>query len=357
MEKLLKEKLERIVRLRENEVGFKEENVKFKVIIPLLELLGHKKENLDLEYGTKEGKEIDIFVKGLPKDCKVLIDAKNYTEDLRDHIEQIKGYTFSEAALITVIANGTEIRIYSPLRGVEFERSILYSIKRENLAEDSIWDGLSSLLGYEALQNKNAIKAIEVREKEIKDTIAEEERIDGEYTEKIEGIDADIEVKEEEIEQLKKDREALAGGMEKKKSEIWNSIGLPLELFKISQTGTYGHSTSAGATPDYVMKAKRVTFKELADAGLIKDGRTLYFYNTRLFKDEQAQLIVSSNKLKYKSDGKIYSTSELAKILLIKHGFKHDEHGVAGPKYWKTEDGKLLNDINEQLRRQRGDRK
>ena len=97
----------------------------------------------------------------MPKDCKVLIDAKNYTEDLRDHIEQIKNYTFSEAALITVIANGTEIRIYSPLRGVEFERSILYSIKRENLVEDSIWGVLSSLLGYEALQNKNAIKAIE----------------------------------------------------------------------------------------------------------------------------------------------------------------------------------------------------
>ena len=199
--------------------------------------------------------------------------------------------------------------------------------------------------------------AIETREKEIKDTIAEEEKMDGEYAEKIEGIDADIEVKEEEVEQLKKDREALAGEMEKKRSEIWNSIGLPLELFKVPQTGTYGHSASAGTAPDYAMKAKRVTFVELADAGLIKDGQTLYFYNTRLFKDEQAQIIASLNKLKYKSDGKIYSTSEIAKILLIKHGFKHDEHGVAGPKYWRTEDGKLLNDINERLRRQRGDRK
>ena len=121
MEKLIKEELERIAQLRENEVGFKEENVKFKVIIPLLELLGHKKESLDLEYGTREGKEIDIFIKGLPRDCKLLIDTKNYTEDLGDHIDQIKKYTFSEAALIAVIANGEDIRIYSPLRGVEFE--------------------------------------------------------------------------------------------------------------------------------------------------------------------------------------------------------------------------------------------
>lgn len=357
MEKLIKEELERIAQLRENEVGFKEENVKFKVIIPLLELLGHKKESLDLEYGTREGKEIDIFIKGLPRDCKLLIDTKNYTEDLGDHIDQIKKYTFSEAALIAVIANGADIRIYSPLRGVEFERSLLYSIKRENIVEDSVWQILSSVLGRESLQNKNAIKAIEAREKEIKDTITEEEKIDEEYTGRIEGIDADIEAKEEEIEQLKKDRETLAKEMEKKKSGIWNSIGLPLELFKIPQTAIYMRMPT-GTTPDYTMKARKVTFQELVDEGLINNGQTLYFYNTRLFKDEQVQIIAPSNKLKYKNDGRIYSTSELAKILLIKHGFKHEEqHGVAGPKYWKTEDGKLLNDINEQLRRQRGDRK
>lgn len=334
-----------------------EENVKFKIIIPILELLGHKKESLDLEYGTREGKEIDIFIKGLPRDCKCLIDTKNYTEDLGDHIEQIKKYTFSEAALIAVIANGTEIRIYSPLRGVEFERSLIYSIKRENIIEDSTWQILTDLLGCENLQNKNIIKAIETREREIKNSISEEEKINEEYTDKIEGIDADIEMKEDEIEQLKKDREVLAKEMEKKKSEIWNSIDLPLELFRIPQPATYPRTAPEGTNPDYTMKARRVTFQELADAESIKDGQTLYFYNTRLFKDEIAQIIISSNKLKYKNNGKIYSTSELAKILLVKHGFKHDEYGVAGPKYWKTEDGRLLNDINELLRRQRGDRK
>jgi hypothetical protein len=104
-------------------------------------------------------------------------------------------------------------------------------------------------------------------------------------------------------------------------------------------------------------KARPVTFQELANAGLVKDGQILCFYHTKLFTDEQGQIIVSSNKLKYKADGKIYSVSELAKKLLIKHGFKHNEHGVQGPKYWKTEDAKLLDDLNEQLRSRRGDRK
>ncbi|MBA7638298.1 hypothetical protein ES703_45951 [subsurface metagenome] len=35
------------------------------------------------------------------------------------------------------------------------------------------------------------------------------------------------------------------------------------------------------------------------------------------------------NKLKCK--GELYSISEIAKIIDIKLGLKHDEHGVAGP--------------------------
>lgn len=112
-----------------------------------------------------------------------------------------------------------------------------------------------------------------------------------------------------------------------------------------------------GAGEEAAVKARKVTFQELIDAGLLTDRQVLYFYHTRPFKDERAQIIASSNKLKYEADGNMYSSSELAKVLLIKHGFKHDEHGVAGPRYWKTEDGRLLDDLNEQIRSKRGDRK
>lgn len=102
--------------------------------------------------------------------------------------------------------------------------------------------------------------------------------------------------------------------------------------------------------------AGKVIFEELVSAGLLRDKQILYFYNTRPFTDERAQVLAASNQLKYEVDGRTYSKSELAKILLIKHGFKNDEHGVAGPKYWKTEEGKLLRDLEEQVRVSRGDR-
>jgi len=124
-----------------------------------------------------------------------------------------------------------------------------------------------------------------------------------------------------------------------------------VELFEIPHTQ---FNRTGEFSSEYVQKAGRVHLQELLNAGLLRDGQTLYFFHTRLFSDEQAQVIASSNNLKYKIDNRIYSISELAKQLLIKHGFKRDEHGVAGPKYWRTEDGKLLNDLNEQIRLQRG---
>ena len=351
----IKQAIERIAKLRESDIGPTEENVKQKVIVPLLELLGHKRESLEFEYRTRRGGKMDIFIKNVPPDCKVIIDTKNYNENLNDYIEQIKGYTFDEAALLTVIANGTKIRVYSPLRGVAFERSLLYSFKRQDLGKESVWKILSDLLHNDNLQNRNVLKKIDEREREIKDAMANEERLKQEYDSKIEGIDSGIETKEEEIEQLKKEKECLVKEAETKILEIWNALGLSLDLFRIPTLTLPGRMTSVSHPSEYVRKAVRVTLQELTDAGLVRDGQTLYFFHTRLFQDEQAEIIALSNKLRYKADGINYSISGLAKVLLTKYGFKHDEHSVAGPQYWRTEDGKLLNDLNGQVRAQRGD--
>lgn len=348
-----KQIIEKIARFKESEIGPTEENVKQKIIVPILELLGYKREDLEFEYRTKSGGKIDIFIKNVPRDCKIIIDTKNYNENLNDYVEQIKNYTFDEAALISILANGREIRIYSPLRGVAFERSLLYSINREDINKESVWNILFNILSKENISNRKVLQKIEEREKEIKQALFDEEHLKEDYETALESIDSDIEAKEDEIDQLKVKRENLIKEIAEKIANLWSKIGLPLELFKISHTqfNRIGEFSS-----EYMQKAGRVHLQELVNAGLLRDGQTLYFFNTRLFSEEQAQVIASSNKLKYKTDGRIYSISELAKQLLIKHGFKRDEHGVAGPKYWKTEEGRLLNDLNEQIRKQRGDR-
>ena len=211
--------IERIAKLRQSDIGSTEENVKQRVIVPLLELLGHTREDLEFEYRTQRGGKIDIFIKNVPADCKVIIDTKNYDVNLNDYVEQIKEYTFDENALLTVIANGTEIRIYSLLKGVAFERSLLYSLNRQDLSEEWVWKILSDLLHNDNLQNRNVYKKLGEREREIKDAMTNEERLKQEYNSKIEGIDSDIETKEEEIEQLKTERENWGKEAEAKVSE------------------------------------------------------------------------------------------------------------------------------------------
>ncbi len=344
----IKYEIERIAKFKESDIGPTEENVKQKVIVPILELLGHKREDLEFEYRTRSGGKIDVYIKNVPTDCKVIIDTKNYSENLNDYIEQIKNYTFDEGALIAVIANGTEIRIYSPLRGVAFERSLLYSIKRQDLNKESVWQILSDLLHNDRLQKRNVFKKIDERELEIKKAMSDEERLKQEYDNKIEGINSDIETKEEEIEELKIERENLAKEVESKISEIWNALGLPFDLFEIP---TYDDiKISTGPSLKYTGKARKVNLQELVDAGMIRNGQTLYFFHGKVFKNERAEVVANQNKLKYKGDGRIYSISELAKIIDIKLGFKRDEHGVAGPRYWQTKDGKLLHDLNEIVR-------
>lgn len=75
----IKSGLERLSKLTYQKIGTSEENVKQKIAVPLLELLGHNINDLDFEYGS-QGKRIDIFIKGLPQDCKVVIDTKNTTK-------------------------------------------------------------------------------------------------------------------------------------------------------------------------------------------------------------------------------------------------------------------------------------
>lgn len=88
---------------------------------------------------------------------------------------------------------------------------------------------------------------------------------------------------------------------------------------------------------------------------MVSDEQTLYFYyKHECYQDEQAEIVASSNKLRYKQDGKYYSTSLLAKKLIKKHD--GTEHEQQGPLYWKTIKGELLHELNEKVREKPGDR-
>ena len=351
----LKQALDRIVRMKEADVGPTEENVKQKIVVPLLELLGHSREDLEFEYRAATGGKIDIYIKQVPFDCKVIIDTKNYKEDLNDHVEQIKTYTFAENALLAVLANGTEIRIYGQLKGVAFERSLLYAINRHDLTKERTWETVVALLGRASLENRDVFTKLNDREREIKEAMSSEQALTEECNRKIEGIESDIETKEEEIDCLKKEERRLEEDLHATISRVWDALGLP-----VSQPVSPGPYSGGESTDRLVTegpgKAGRVSFAELVDSNLLKDGEKVYlFYGARI-PGEEARIVASQNKLKYEGDGRVYTTSKLGAILLRKHKRISSGYPVQGPKYWQTESGKVLDELNEQVRMQRGDR-
>lgn len=218
--------IERIAKLAKEEVGTSEENVKQKIVVPLLECLGHHRNQLDFEYGSG-GKRIDIFIKGLPVDCKVVIDVKNYDEDLDNHVEQIGLYAFQEGALLALIINGKEIRIYDPFfRGFSFRNSLLYSIKREDLIEDKNIEILKNMLLRDYLISRKVKEFIIEREEEILEAYSKIEKIKEKYGKKRKELETKRETLLKQISNIQNEIIEISKHEKEEIQEITKSIGI-----------------------------------------------------------------------------------------------------------------------------------
>ena len=348
-----RQELERIARLRENEIGPTEENVKQKIVVPLLEALGHRRDELDFEYRTRDGGRLDIFIRRVAPDCKVIIDTKNYGEDLSGYVKQIQTYTFSQNALIAVLANGTEFRIYSLLRGVAFEKSLLFLIRRQDIAQEPIQAVLKAILGKATLQDRTVFEALDDRGRKIRQAVLREDSLQQECDEKLDGIKSEIEGKQEEIENLRDAARSLRESLVRERADMWRQLGLP-----VGPSEALPSVDEDNQGEDQRTRAQRVRLEELVKRGLVKDGARLHlFYRGRgQIAGEQACIVAAENRVKYDGDGQLYSVSCLAKRLLKKHGVVSHQFGVQGPLHWQTEEGATLHDLNEQVRSQRGHR-
>ena len=335
-----------------NLLNFDEASTKQAIILPILNLLGWNTPDVDEvkpEYQVEDGK-VDYSLR-LNEGNEVFIEAKGARESLEKHEKQLLDYAFREGVELAALTNGITWSLYLPTKKGDWKARKFYTIdiiqQESKVAVQRFIDLLSkgNVQSGDSLQNAESIYKDRLKKGKIEETLPQAWNkiitepdallvdLVAETTEKLCGHKPDIgDVKkflERQYTEHLSQREEV--------SEPWTE-----------ETPPRSHP---------LKKAGRVSLNELVDSGLIRDGQTLYFYNTRPFSQEQATIAAVENKLIYKTDGRPYTISKLAEILLRKHGFKHDRHGVAGPLYWKTYDGKLLNDLNEIIRAQRGDRK
>lgn len=223
MDERNKEKLRRIAQYSHEDFN-SEEDVKNKFVVKLLECLDYDIQDMDFESGRT-----DIFIKNLPQDCKVIIETKNYSSNLSNYqfISQLEDYCKRFAAAIGVLANGTEVRIYTPyLIGKKFEESMLCIIRRNDLTKDDKIKLLEKYLHKENLTSKKIKESIREREEQLDRYKVEMDALTKE-------IDQKILANNQMIEKLRNENEKLETQKINKIQEIKEDIGVPQITQKI----------------------------------------------------------------------------------------------------------------------------
>jgi adenine-specific DNA-methyltransferase len=116
MKKILEERLSDLVSLDIDKYvrraeGKVEENVKIKLTLPLLQLLGYDvQKDMDFEHHVKDKRaDIALLFDGIPK---LIVETKDLDANLDYHIDQSLDYALKKGVEWVIFTNGIEIRLY-----------------------------------------------------------------------------------------------------------------------------------------------------------------------------------------------------------------------------------------------------
>lgn len=270
--------LARLAQLSQANIGPSEEDLKLKFLVPLLEALGHERGSLDFERTGKAGRP-DVVIRRLG----VVIDTKAYGNNLNDHLVQLGNYAVHEGAVIAVITNGEEIRLYSPLRGISFERSLLHSISQSEIAQERGIEVLSNFLSRKSLTNGQANWHIDARDKELREAYARLDELAEKCNASVEDVNADIAGLEEQRQEIDDQIEAKYGersGIEEQYryqvAAVWHVLGLQPHADGRSastlaqRTESVRRRVQDADTPDFASLILQ-TISELGGSGRVSD--------------------------------------------------------------------------------------
>lgn len=139
-----------------------ETSIKQTIIMKVLHLLGwdtFNRKEVVLEYGV-DTKKVDIALFCNAK-CLVLLEAKNGSEDLDRHQEQLLNYAFRKGVELAVLTNGLAWWFYLPTKSVDWRSRKFYAIDLLRQDPSDIVNRFSALLGKGVVSNGDALRHAE----------------------------------------------------------------------------------------------------------------------------------------------------------------------------------------------------
>lgn len=199
-----------------------EEDVKNKVILPMLRIFGYTDNDFNFERRTGRG-YVDIVVDRFP--VGIVVEAKSPRTRLDEYVEQIEYYIFKKfsqdrAAIIAILTNGDEFRIYGitePIRaGSLGMHEIISSFRRNEFTNASLIEDMTIILARGNNESGIAFNSINEFKSRLLDRRTQLSELDsqiGELTKQRDEITA-------KIRDLQKNRDLVIG----KKTPIASSV-------------------------------------------------------------------------------------------------------------------------------------
>ena len=138
-----------------------ENNVKYKIVIPMLQSFDHQ--HLDLEHAA-QGSRIDINIGN-----KIIIETKALGHNLDMHVQQLSDYCGRERPVLAILTNGRNFKIYSPLWRHQrtFSETLIYSFDIKDLGNIQLLNRIDKILSLSNYHDGTFIDHIDQREREI----------------------------------------------------------------------------------------------------------------------------------------------------------------------------------------------
>jgi type I restriction-modification system DNA methylase subunit len=150
--------------------GGAEENVKLKIVLPLLQELGFDPvKDMDFEHFVENKRaDIAILVKAVPK---IIVECKSLEKNLDDHISQALGYAIKKQIPYVLLTNGNEFRLYKSFieNLVNPQDRLLSLVKLKTLEKD--FSELSGWISKNSLEKNKIDKKAKKVEEELRQKI------------------------------------------------------------------------------------------------------------------------------------------------------------------------------------------
>jgi len=151
--------LDRLASIADSDIGHTEGDVKYNIVMSLLENFGHDRSNFEHDFN-------DIYIPN--EGYNILVETKKLGKQLDQYTHQLNRYTSRRDIHLAILSNGIDFLFFSAKwnRKSYQDKLVLY-FKRNQLKEAAVLFALDGLISRDSIEKGRAYNELNKREEQI----------------------------------------------------------------------------------------------------------------------------------------------------------------------------------------------